>query len=196
MSLESTIHDRRRKLTVAGLGATAGGLMLAAFSQLALAPSAQAQPDDPFSDIASFVQSDFYRGESNFGDAQYDFSIGDSQDGFSNSLIGFDNFTFAPANTAFLNGFDALTGSPEVGPTYFLTPVDVPVNFAQGLEYAQGDVADAQGLFGTAATDFGLGDFSAALTADDFGIANLLVVAPDDIITGLVSSLLGGAIVD
>jgi hypothetical protein len=193
METEMTRNHRRqtdRQRQWIGLGAAAGGMLVAALSQFALAPSAQA---DPFTDVVTDIQTSITAGQADFATGATDFSNGDVPDALAYDFLGIDNVLISPPDDVLVDGFDAVTGNPEAGAYDFTfgSTVIVPTDPAS-------TTADVQDLFGigqtdftAAATDFANNDLSGGLLNFADGIDLAFVSAPETGFIGLTEALLG-----
>lgn len=185
------MSHHRLRATAAGLGALTGGMLFAALSQLALASTAAAQPDNPFADIFSDIQASITTGQDDLSDGATVFANGEVPLGVDLDLTGVDNQLFAPEIDLTVDGFEALTGNPESGPFEFV-PIVLPTDFDDGVAGAEYFLNNGESFFTSAVADFAAGDVSSGLANAADGTANVLVDAPNDLILGLIGSLVGG----
>jgi hypothetical protein len=180
--------DNQRRW-VFGLGAAAGGMLVAAIGQCAVAPSAHA--DDPISDILTDIQTSLNVGAEDLaGGANY-FAADNIPAGLSDDLAGVESLLLGPGYDIFDDGTDALTGSGSVTDPFYVPPVTVPTDLADATSLAQSYLESGETLLTTAATDFGAGDY-AGWAVDSVLASEAFVSAPDETIIGLTESLLGG----
>jgi hypothetical protein len=191
-SRRSTTTRHRLGAVTTGLGAATGGLLLAAFSQLALGPTAQAQPDDPFTDIAAAVQASIANGTADFNIGAADFTNGSTSLALAYDLAGFDNQVFGTGLDVTANGFEALTGSPLSG-EFPLSVVDVPDGLSAGIALAEHLISDGSANFASGLADFATGDIIDGVESDVYDLEVTFINAPNAIILGLADSLFGGA---
>jgi hypothetical protein len=184
-------HDltsRRRQGGIAvGLGAAVGGMLIAAMSQLATAPSAHA---DVVSDVVNDIQASIAIGESAFSQGASDFATGDAFDGLVFDVFGTDDILLAPSEDVTLVGFDGLSGLTEPQAVSFGLGI-IPTDLSDGLQDAQNFILEGQGEFANAATEFANNQFASGLESAVDGFDTAFVYAPDDVIFGLAGSLLG-----
>jgi hypothetical protein len=91
---ERTIHQRRRAGATLALAAATGGLLAAA-----MAGSPAARADDPFTDIATYVQDSITAGEADYSAAGMDFSTaGDTNEGLAELFTGNYNTFLSPVD--------------------------------------------------------------------------------------------------
>ncbi|MFZ0715870.1 hypothetical protein [Mycobacterium sp.] len=167
-----------------GLGAAAGGMLVAALSQLAMAPSAHA---DPFTDLVSNVEGTFGLAETQFSAGAGDFSSSDIPDGLSNYLAGTDTFLFGPGYDVLVDGYAALTGGTQAGSYYF--PADTPpADFADAETAIQGYTNGAETYF-TEAAGLLSSDPVQGLVDLANGSGLLVGEVPDEFILGLGAAL-------
>jgi hypothetical protein len=184
-------HDltggRRQGGIAVGIGAAAGGMLIAAMSQLATAPSAHA---DVVSDVVDDIQASLATGESAFSQGATDFATGDAFDGVVLDVFGTDDILLAPSQDVTLVGFDGLSGLTEPQAISFGLGI-IPTNLSDGLQDAQNFILEGQGEFANAATEFANNQFATGLESVVDGFDTAFVYAPDDVIFGLAGSLLG-----
>jgi hypothetical protein len=191
-SRRSTTTRRRLGAVMTGLGTATGGLLLAAFSQLALGPTAQAQPDDPFTDIAAAIQASIANGTADFNIGAADFANGSTSLALAYDLAGLDNQVFGTGLDVTANGIEALTGSPESG-EFPLSVVDVSDGLAAGITEAEHFISDGSTSFASGFADFAAGDVIDGVESNVYGLEVTFIDAPNAIILGLADSLFGGA---
>jgi hypothetical protein len=191
-SRRSTTTRRRLGAVTTGLGAAAGGLLLAAFSQLALGPSAQAQPDDAFTEITAAVEASIADGTADYNMGAADFANGSTAFALAYDLAGFDNQVFGTGLDVTANGFEALTGSPLSGEFPF-SVVYPPDDFSAGLALAEHVISDGPANFASGLADFASGDIIDGLENSIYALEVTFIDAPNAIILGLADSLFGGA---
>lgn len=175
-------HQRRRAASTLVLAAASGGLLAAA-----MASSPAARADDPFTDIANYVQGSITLGEGDYSDAGTDFSTaGDTNEGLIAAFAGFDNIFISPTDYTLLGLAAAGTGTDYsgYGDTINASDVTVPADLTAAGQsaIAATDMTDAQTDFGTASTLLTSGDYFSAL---DYA----LVAGYDDILAGQADTL-------
>lgn len=191
-SRRSATIRRRLGAVTTGLGTATGGLLLAAFSQLALEPTAQAQPDDPFTDIAAAVEASIANGTTDFNIGAADLANGSTSLALAYDLAGFDNQVFGTGLDVTANGIEALTGSPESG-DFPISVVDVPDGLAAGIAEAEHFISDGPASFASGFADFATGDIIDGLENNIYALEVTFIDAPNAIILGLADSLFGDA---
>jgi hypothetical protein len=159
--LETEMGETGHCRIVVGVGAAAGGLLVAALGQLASAPSARADVD--ITDVIASIDATDAVGQTALGDAATFFSSGDVPDGLAASFTGLDDILFNAQNDLFVNGYEALQGID--GPYSAQSFVDLPT--PTDLAATSADVASyfdtARESLSTAATDFAAGDLGNGL---------------------------------
>jgi hypothetical protein len=181
---ERTRRQRRRAGTTFVLAAASGGLLAAA-----MAGSPTARADDPFTDIANYVQSSITLGEGDYSAAGTDFSsAADTNAGLIAAFAGFDNIFISPGDYTLLGLTAAATGTDfsGYGGTIQASDAASPTDLtAAGQEaIASADTSDAQTLFGDASSFLTGGEYFSAL---DYG----LVAGYDDLLASQADTLAG-----
>lgn len=192
-SRRSTTTRRRLGAVTTGLGTATGGLLLAAFSQLALGPTAQAQPDDPFTDIAAAIQTSIASGTADFNIGAADLENGSTSLALAYDLAGFDNQVFGTGLDVTANGLEALTGSPLSG-EFPLSVVEVPDGLGAGIALAEQFISDGSANFASGLADFATGDIIDGVESTVYDLEVTFIDAPNAIILSLADTLLGGAV--
>ena len=183
-------HTRRLGRIAAGVGAAAGGMLLIAIGQLALAPIARA---DDFTDIVNDEVAIFDAGYADLATAATDFAGADYPDGFAMTFWGLDDFLISPEDIALIGGLDALTGHPVLTPPAFEFGFNTnpPTDLAEALTDVQGTTTVAGQLFALGASDFAANDFADGVSQDLAGAEALLFVNPEILTIGLADNVLG-----
>lgn len=179
-----TITRRGRRGIALSVGLTAGGMLAAALSQLAVAPSARADITDIYDAILGSTSA----GSSDFTTAASDFSSDNVSGGLAASYAGLDDYLFAPEYDLLYNGYAALLGESG-GYTYwdFTGVIGDPTTASQAsteastlLTEAQSTATDAVTAFeGGSSTDIltGLSDLNSAsvefISASEVGLLGL-----------------------
>jgi hypothetical protein len=167
---------------------TAGGaeIFLPDLTSTAVAAAA---PADAFSGLLSSIDFSTSAAQDAFGLAQTAFTSGEYPLAFSEALNGFNNLTVGVGNDLLVNGYVALTGGSQFAEFALQNPGQ-PVDIATALIGAHEFLAQAQGLFTEALTDFGSGSTVSGLT-DLAGINIDSTYATDALILGLFDTLTG-----
>jgi hypothetical protein len=183
---ERPTHALRQRRVLAGVGAAAGGMLVATLLQLAAAPSAQA--DSNLTDIISAIDYTDTTGQTLLGDAATLFAEGDVHDGLATGFTGLDDILFNAQDDLFVDGYQALQGidGPYGADTfgYLPVPTDLAAASTDAAEYGN----YAQGALTTAEMDFGTGDFGDALGALTLATENWVAASQIELI-GLVDTL-------
>jgi hypothetical protein len=183
-------HTRRLGRIAAGVGAAAGGMLLIAIGQLALAPIARA---DDFTDIINDEVAVIDAGYADLATAATDFAGADYPDGLEQTLWGVDDFLISPGELGLIGSFDAVTGAPVIAAAAFEFGANgsPPTDLAQTLTDLQGITATSQQLFSIAAGDFAASDPADGFSDDIAGLDMLLIVEPEYVLMGLTDTALG-----
>jgi hypothetical protein len=174
-----TSRQRRRAGGTLVLAAASGGLVAAA-----MAGSATARADDPFTDIFNDVQGSITDGESEYSTAGTDFSTaGDTNEGLIASLAGFDNIFIGPTDYTLLGLTAVATGTDFSGSgNTFFVPDSGPITAAGQMADATADLSGAQGFFSLATSAFTGGESYLAT-------AYFLLGGYEDILAGQADTL-------
>lgn len=173
----------RRSGAVVGIGAAAGGMLVAAFAQLATAPDAQAD------EITNGLTNTFAAANTDFMTASTDFAGGDVPDGLGYSFAGLNDYLLAPIADVAYNGYQELQGVGGAGTFFTFPELADPTTLAA----TSADVTNALGLaasdFTTAGNDFATSDFIDGASFA-FQAIGQLVDAPEVELIGLTDTLL------
>lgn len=141
-------QPRRRAGATLALAAATGGLLAAA-----MASSPAARADDPFADIANYVQNSVTIGQADYSAAATDFATsGGTNAGLAAEMAGFDNTFVSSADYTLLGLVAAGTGAnySGEGSLFFLSTGVFPLT-------AAAEQADATSFLSTSATDYATG---------------------------------------
>jgi hypothetical protein len=177
---DRTSRQRRRAGTTLVLAAAAGGLLGAA-----MAGSPTARADDPYTDIATYVQGALTTAEGDYTTAATDFSTaGDTNAGLVALFAGFDNTFISPADYTLLGLVAAATDTDySSSGGLFTIPDGPPAITAAGQEaLASGYSSDASTYLTTGTSDISSGDYFG-------GVANYLLVGEYDVLSSEADSL-------
>lgn len=181
---------QRRFDGIAGVVAAAAGTLMAFIGQLAQGPSAQAQPDDPFADIAADIQTTIGVAQADFSAGATDFSNGDILDGLNLDLAAADNWLYGTNFDVTVGWIEALTGGYALG-AFEISPFsELPQGIEAAIEGAQMLTSDGQAALALALSDFVAGNVPAGLENAVYGIEATSINATNEIILGFVDSLL------
>jgi hypothetical protein len=190
MEPEMTRNHRRqtdRQRQWIGLGAAAGGIIVATIGQLAMAPSASAD----ITEIINAIDESDASGHGAFLDALSSFSGGDAAEGLGYSLVGLDDYLIASSDDLLVNGYEALVGAMGTSASFTFGYLPVPTDLSEISADMSAYLADANSDVTSA---------SAAFASDDAFIGLFdLAVAGEDVtessqvgLVGLTDVLLGG----
>ena len=145
------------------IGIAAGGMFLAALSELAAAPNAAA--DSNFTDVIASIDATDVIGQSWLGDAATALSSGDLGDGLADGFTGFDDVVFAAQHDLLQYGYEALQGIDGPYSAEDFAPLPAPIDLASTsadvakyVEYARDSLSSASFDFGSGNVASGLGE--------------------------------------
>lgn len=182
-------NDRARRRTgiAVGVGAAAGGMLIAAMGQLAGAPVAHA---DDFSEIVADIQAVETVGQADFSDAASELQGGNYLDALAYDLAGADDLSAGPASIALVGGTEALEGDTVDPGSWDFTSSLVPATDTAGEYFTAATSAAEEGLeyLEAAGTELATSPVGAA---EDLalGFDYLGALAPDYLLLGLGAGL-------
>jgi hypothetical protein len=180
--------DDRRYRIVVGLGAAAGGLLVAALGQLVTAPAARAD----LTDIVNAIDASDAAGQEAFVDALTSFSGGDAAAGLGYSLVGLDDYFIASSDDVVVNGYEVLVGATGSSASFAFGTLpmptdlsDISADMSSYLAAASTELTDASAAF--ASSDVFSGLFDLAVAGEDFTESSQVVlVGLADVLSGSI----------
>jgi hypothetical protein len=154
------IRKQQRAGAMLALATATGGLLAAA-----MASSPVARADDPFADIASYVQTSITTGETDYSDAAADFATaGGTNAGLAAEFAGFDNTFISSADYVLLGLAAAGTGTDYsiYGGIFNLESSTFPLTAAGEQADVAPFLSTASSYFSEATTALSGGEFFAA----------------------------------
>lgn len=174
-------HNRQYPIVV-GLGAAAGGMLIAALGHVATAPSARADTTD-VTNIIDALEFSAGAGQQALTDASTDLFSGDVAGALGNSLVAWDDYALAPQYDVLANGYADLAGITGLEDNFFFGPLLTPTDLSGTIADITSYIDVAQQSLTTASGEFAADNITGALTS--------LSVASEELTEGVQVGLLG-----